>query len=53
MGGPIVYHSNKYTIKSINSKDSIQAHHVDWVGEIYDSRKLWVWSANIIKVDIN
>jgi len=29
------------------------AHHVDWIGEIYDSRKLWVWSANIINVDIN
>ena len=44
---------NKYIIKSINSTDSIQARnvklilYVDWVGEINNTRELWVCSVNL------
>jgi hypothetical protein len=45
MSGAIVCYPNKYTIKLINSKDSIQARNVklayymDWIGEIYNPRE--------------
>ena len=44
---------NKYTIKSDDSIDSIQARNlhsaqnVDWIGEIYNFRELLVCSANL------
>jgi len=59
MDRPIVRYLNEYIIKSINSLDFIEARnvklalYVDWIGETYNFRELWVWSANIIKVDIN
>jgi hypothetical protein len=44
MEGPVVCYLNKYIIKSINSKDSIQARNphsaqnVDWSGETHNGR---------------
>jgi len=44
MCGTIVYNLKIYTIKSVDSTDSIQARYVNltfymgWVGEIYNSR---------------
>jgi hypothetical protein len=44
MGGPIVCCANKYTIKSINSTDSIQARNphsaqnIDWPGETHNGQ---------------
>jgi hypothetical protein len=41
-GGPIVFYLNKYTIKSVNSKDSTKARYlyfdqiVDWPGETHN-----------------
>jgi hypothetical protein len=52
MGELIVCYANKYTIKSVDSTDSIQARNinllqtVDWVDVIYNSRELRVWSTN-------
>ena len=46
MGGPILDYLNKYTIKSINSKDSTKARNVnlafnvDWPGEIHKNAKI-------------
>jgi hypothetical protein len=50
--GTIAYYPNKYTIKSIISKDLIKARHphflqnVDWSGETHNSRAFKVSSAN-------
>jgi hypothetical protein len=43
-GGPVVFYLNKYTIKSVNSKDSTNARYVnfhqnvDWPGETHNGR---------------
>ena len=52
MDGPVVCCLNKYIIKSTYSTDSTKARNVnfhqnvDWVGEIYNVRELWIRSAN-------
>ena len=44
IGGSIVCYPNKYTIKTINCKNSIQARnlksdlYLDWIGETYNGR---------------
>ena len=49
MGGPVVCYQNKYTIKSINSKDSIQARNLHLIKKV-DFRLRNLYSAGFVNL---